>query len=158
MNGCEIEYDHVYHNYIKAQEIIEISSYDDEMIGQDDNDTAISSPDAICPILISKRVLLASSIELMFLLLGRAKLVKGQGQSKAGERSGQSKPGERSSSTGTPSISKSITSLEAMGVRVFGLDEPLVGNAKEEVSWDTIAGYDQQKRYLKCGALTVNYF
>uniref|UniRef100_A0A803LRE4 TF-B3 domain-containing protein n=1 Tax=Chenopodium quinoa TaxID=63459 RepID=A0A803LRE4_CHEQI len=54
---------------------------------------------------------------------------------------------ERSSSTGTPSISKSITSLEAMGVRVFGLDEPLVGNAKEEVSWDTIAGYDQQKRY-----------
>ncbi|XP_021713564.1 uncharacterized protein LOC110681745 [Chenopodium quinoa] len=114
--------------------------------------------DAICPILISKRVLLASSIELMFLLLGRAKLVKGQGQSKAGERSGQSKPGERSSSTGTPSISKSITSLEAMGVRVFGLDEPLVGNAKEEVSWDTIAGYDQQKRYLKCGALTVNYF
>ncbi|XP_021724703.1 B3 domain-containing transcription factor VRN1-like [Chenopodium quinoa] len=42
MNGCEIEYDQVYHNYIKAQEIIEISSHDDEMIAQDDQDTAIS--------------------------------------------------------------------------------------------------------------------
>ena len=63
--------------------------------------------------------------------------------------------GLRSSSAGTPSTSKSITSLEAMGVRVFGLDEPLVGNANEEVTWDTIAGYDQQKRYLKFRALTA---
>uniref|UniRef100_A0A803LS78 AAA+ ATPase domain-containing protein n=1 Tax=Chenopodium quinoa TaxID=63459 RepID=A0A803LS78_CHEQI len=36
-----------------------------------------------------------------------------------------------------------------MGVRVFGLDEPLVGNANEEVSWDTIAGYDQQNREIE---------
>lgn len=66
----------------------------------------------------------------------------------AGERPGQSKATE-SSPAGTPSTSKSITSLEAMGVRVFGLDKPLTGDATEEVSWDTIAGYDQQKRYLK---------
>ncbi|XP_021766824.1 nuclear valosin-containing protein-like [Chenopodium quinoa] len=67
----------------------------------------------------------------------------------AGERPGQSKAGDRSSSAGTPSTSKSITSLEAMGIRVFGLDAPLVGNANEEVSWDTIAGYDQQKREIE---------
>lgn len=67
----------------------------------------------------------------------------------ASERPGQSKTTEKSSSAGTQSRSKSIASLEAMGVRVFGLDEPLVGNANEEVSWDTIAGYDQQKREIE---------
>ncbi|XP_021837821.2 vacuolar protein sorting-associated protein 4 isoform X2 [Spinacia oleracea] len=66
----------------------------------------------------------------------------------AGERPGQSKATE-SSPAGTPSTSKSITSLEAMGVRVFGLDKPLTGDATEEVSWDTIAGYDQQKREIE---------
>ncbi|KAL2931265.1 hypothetical protein RDABS01_036675 [Bienertia sinuspersici] len=67
----------------------------------------------------------------------------------AGEKSGQRKATERSSSAGTPSTNKSITSLEAMGVRVFGLDEPNVGHANEEMSWDTIAGYDQQKREIE---------
>ena len=58
----------------------------------------------------------------------------------ASEKLGQSK------TTGKPSTSKSITSLESMGVRVFGLDEPRVTYANEEISWDTIAGYEQQKR------------
>ncbi|XP_021721581.1 uncharacterized protein LOC110689160 [Chenopodium quinoa] len=80
---------------------------------------------------------------------GQTKVDERPGQTEAGERPGQSKAGERSSSAETLSTSKSITSLEAMGVRVFGLDEPLVGNANEEVTWDTIAGYDQQKREME---------
>ena len=47
------------------------------------------------------------------------------------------------------SAQKSIASLEAMGVRVFGADEPQGGLSKNEVLWDNIAGYDQQKRYVK---------
>ncbi|KMT04093.1 hypothetical protein BVRB_8g185470 [Beta vulgaris subsp. vulgaris] len=66
----------------------------------------------------------------------------------AGEKSG-SKATERSNSGGTKSMSKSISSLEAMGVRVFGLDEPHVDHTNEKISWDTIAGYDQQKREIE---------
>ncbi|CAO2842477.1 unnamed protein product [Amaranthus hypochondriacus] len=61
----------------------------------------------------------------------------------ASEKLGQSK------TTGKPSTSKSIASLESMGVRVFGLDEPRVTYANEEISWDTIAGYEQQKREIE---------
>ena len=44
---------------------------------------------------------------------------------------------------------KSIASLEAMGVRIYGLDAPHQNNSYNEISWDNIAGYDQQKRYVK---------
>ncbi|GAB2301047.1 hypothetical protein Dimus_035083 [Dionaea muscipula] len=56
------------------------------------------------------------------------------------------KPGEYSG--GSPS-KKSIADLEAMGVRVFGLDAPHSGHRNGEISWDTIAGYDQQKREIE---------
>jgi len=69
----------------------------------------------------------------------------------AGEKSGQSKNLERRNPSGVPSTNKSIASLEGMGVRVFGLDEPCVGSSSDEISWDTIAGYDQQKRYMRFG-------
>lgn len=54
-----------------------------------------------------------------------------------------------------PSSEKSISSLEAMGVKVYGLDEPHVNSTENEISWDNIAGYDQQKRYV---LLSVTYF
>ena len=42
-----------------------------------------------------------------------------------------------------------------MGVKVYGLDGPHLNSTKNEISWDNIAGYDQQKRYA---LLSVTYF
>ncbi|KAH9609607.1 hypothetical protein KSS87_014079 [Heliosperma pusillum] len=44
---------------------------------------------------------------------------------------------------------KTVAGLEAMGVRVFGLDEPRAGSTNEEISWDNLAGYDNQKREIE---------
>lgn len=60
---------------------------------------------------------------------------------------------ERKSGAGSarmPSAEKLVASLESMGVRIYGLDEPHVNSSNGEISWDNIAGYDQQKRYVKC--------
>ncbi|KAL4019750.1 hypothetical protein IC575_018506 [Cucumis melo] len=70
----------------------------------------------------------------------------------AGGRLGESRSSERKSregSTQMPSSEKSISSLEAMGVKVYGLDEPHVNSTENEISWDNIAGYDQQKREIE---------
>ncbi|KAK9706359.1 hypothetical protein RND81_07G118900 [Saponaria officinalis] len=67
----------------------------------------------------------------------------------ASEKSGQSKGTERRSATGVPSTNKSVASLEAMGIRVFGLDQALVDSASDQISWDNIAGYDHQKREIE---------
>lgn len=45
------------------------------------------------------------------------------------------------------STDKSVSSLESMGVRVYGLDEPSVYSSNSGMSWENIAGYHQQKRY-----------
>ena len=47
-----------------------------------------------------------------------------------------------------PSKGKSISSLEAMGIKIYGVDEPNMGESKSEISWENIAGYSQQKRYV----------
>lgn len=44
---------------------------------------------------------------------------------------------------------KSIASLKAMGVRIYGLDAPHENNSYSEISWDNIAGYEQQKREIE---------
>ncbi|KAK3017717.1 hypothetical protein RJ639_003073 [Escallonia herrerae] len=44
---------------------------------------------------------------------------------------------------------KSVASLEAMGVKVYGLNVPKTEFYKEEMSWDSIAGYGQQKREIE---------
>ncbi|KAG9439893.1 hypothetical protein H6P81_020058 [Aristolochia fimbriata] len=56
----------------------------------------------------------------------------------------------RSSTVQAPSIEKSLSALEAMGVRVFGLDRPFGLPADEcGVSWENIAGYHEQKRDIE---------
>lgn len=70
----------------------------------------------------------------------------------ASGRLGESGSFERKSregSTQMPSSEKSISSLEAMGVKVYGLDESHDYSSKNEISWDNIAGYDQQKREIE---------
>lgn len=65
----------------------------------------------------------------------------------AGAKPGQSK--NAGNSAASPSKNKSVTSLEAMGVRVFGLEETQEGQKTTDISWDAIAGYDQQKREIE---------
>lgn len=67
----------------------------------------------------------------------------------AGGKMGQNRNYERKprdNNVQLPSAEKSVASLEAMGVRVFGLNEAHLGSSGGEISWDNIAGYDQQKR------------
>ncbi|GAU25760.1 hypothetical protein TSUD_222170 [Trifolium subterraneum] len=47
-----------------------------------------------------------------------------------------------------PSVDKAISSLEDMGVRTYGLKEP-IGVSNDEISWDIIAGYEHQKRVIE---------
>lgn len=58
----------------------------------------------------------------------------------------------REGSTGKVSPEKAIANLESMGVRIYGVDEPHTSFSKN-ISWDNVAGYDQQKRYWKCNNL-----
>ncbi|XP_057513919.1 uncharacterized protein LOC130795729 isoform X1 [Actinidia eriantha] len=65
---------------------------------------------------------------------------------------GQNRIFDRKSREGTmqkPSAEKSVSSLEAMGVRIYGLNEPNLSYSKAEISWDNIAGYNQQKRDIE---------
>lgn len=57
------------------------------------------------------------------------------------------KPAEGSARV--PSADKSVASLESMGVRIYGLDEPLVNSSSNDISWENIAGYDHQKREIE---------
>lgn len=63
----------------------------------------------------------------------------------AGRKLGQNKTMERKQQ---PPEEKSIASLESMGVRVYGCDESHVNSISNDISWDNIAGYHQQKRYV----------
>lgn len=51
--------------------------------------------------------------------------------------------------THAPSMDKSIASLEGMGVKIYGLKEPKIDFSKSEISWENIAGYNQQKRDIE---------
>lgn len=56
-----------------------------------------------------------------------------------------------------PSTDKSVSSLESMGVRVYGLDEPILNSDNNEISWENIAGYHQQKRYASFNFFVMSY-
>ncbi|XP_061340804.1 uncharacterized protein LOC133287254 [Gastrolobium bilobum] len=69
----------------------------------------------------------------------------------AGNKMGQRNTFERKPREETEqdqSVDKSISGLEAMGVRIYGLDEP-IGISNGEISWDNIAGYEHQKRVIE---------
>ncbi|XP_051124881.1 uncharacterized protein LOC127247184 isoform X3 [Andrographis paniculata] len=62
-------------------------------------------------------------------------------------RSLETKP--RGDTTRLPTINKTISSLEGMGVRVYGLELQSAKHGKVDISWDNIAGYDNQKREIE---------
>lgn len=53
---------------------------------------------------------------------------------------------------------KLITSLEAMGVRIYGLDAQHQNNSYSEISWENIAGYDRQKQYVETQCILCSLF
>ncbi|KAK2644569.1 hypothetical protein Ddye_019764 [Dipteronia dyeriana] len=70
----------------------------------------------------------------------------------ASARSGQTRTSERKPREGTthkPPVERTIASLQSMGVRIYGLNEPQLNSPNSEISWDNIAGYDQQKREIE---------
>lgn len=48
-----------------------------------------------------------------------------------------------------PSADKTVTTLESMGVKIFGINASTSGNPKANISWENIAGYNQQKREIE---------
>ncbi|KDO78373.1 hypothetical protein CISIN_1g047219mg [Citrus sinensis] len=42
-----------------------------------------------------------------------------------------------------------VSVLQLAGRRIYGLDEPQLNTSKSEISWENIAGYDQQKREIE---------
>ncbi|KAF5728896.1 P-loop containing nucleoside triphosphate hydrolases superfamily protein isoform 1 [Tripterygium wilfordii] len=70
----------------------------------------------------------------------------------AGTKLSQNKAVERKPREGSariPNAEKSASNLEAMGVKIYGLDEPHGSSINSDISWDNIAGYDQQKREIE---------
>ncbi|XP_048131695.1 probable 26S proteasome regulatory subunit 10B isoform X1 [Rhodamnia argentea] len=59
----------------------------------------------------------------------------------------ESRPREGTERKTTPE--KAITSLESMGVRIYGIDEFPVDVENKKLSWDNIAGYEKQKREIE---------
>lgn len=45
-----------------------------------------------------------------------------------------------------PTMDKTISSLEGMGVQIYGLKQRNDELANANISWDNIAGYENQKR------------
>ncbi|XP_044461760.1 katanin p60 ATPase-containing subunit A1 [Mangifera indica] len=70
----------------------------------------------------------------------------------AGGRLGQNRNLDRKPRDGyaqeTP-VENTISTLESMGVRIYGLGKPQVNSSNTEISWENIAGYDQQKREIE---------
>lgn len=79
----------------------------------------------------------------------------------AGGKLKQNKTLERKPREGNavvPSAEKSVASLESMGVRIYGLNEARGYSSNCEISWDAIAGYDQQKRYARTWVCCIHCY
>ncbi|KAJ8550192.1 hypothetical protein K7X08_033899 [Anisodus acutangulus] len=48
-----------------------------------------------------------------------------------------------------PSADNTVTTLESMGVKLFGISASNSGNPKANIAWENIAGYNQQKREIE---------
>lgn len=54
--------------------------------------------------------------------------------------------GSRGGAAQVPTVDKTVSNLEGMGVKVYGLKPPNLEDPNADISWDNIAGYDNQKR------------
>lgn len=65
------------------------------------------------------------------------------------QRRSSSRRGTSFDASQRSALEKSVSALEDMGVRVYGYDEPHEYSKNGVISWDNIAGYDQQKQYVR---------
>ncbi|KAI3765753.1 hypothetical protein L2E82_15796 [Cichorium intybus] len=56
------------------------------------------------------------------------------------------------------SMDKSVTSLQGMRVKIYGLKEPKLEYSKSEIAWENIAGYNQPKRGIEDTILLALHF
>ncbi|XP_077217058.1 P-loop containing nucleoside triphosphate hydrolases superfamily protein isoform X3 [Tasmannia lanceolata] len=79
------------------------------------------------------------------------KLASGRGDTKRSfEKKPRGYPNIRDNKPNTAhSVEKLMATLEEMGVRVFGVNEPHELSTNGVISWDNIAGYNQQKREIE---------
>ncbi|KAG1364027.1 putative ATPase family AAA domain-containing protein 1-B [Cocos nucifera] len=76
-------------------------------------------------------------------LAGRKDVKKSLGKSPQGYEF------KRDNKHGVSSVEKAVSALEAMGVRVYGFDDTCGTPMDGMISWNNIAGYDQQKREIE---------
>ncbi|XP_038984075.1 uncharacterized protein LOC103710008 isoform X2 [Phoenix dactylifera] len=79
-------------------------------------------------------------------LAGRKDVKKSVGKSPKGR---EFKRDNNHGGAQTSSVEKAVSALEAMGVRVYGFDGTCGAPMDGMISWDNIAGYDQQKREIE---------
>lgn len=83
-------------------------------------------------------------------LEGLVSALKIAGQKDVKASSGKaSTKGSGQGSKHVPSIEKTVSDLEAMGVRVYGFDETTSVPVDGTVMWENIAGYEPQKREIE---------
>uniref|UniRef100_A0A2P2KK62 Uncharacterized protein MANES_16G002800 n=2 Tax=Rhizophora mucronata TaxID=61149 RepID=A0A2P2KK62_RHIMU len=114
--------------------------------------TAISTTDGDLCILLFRSLINSDKPEIEFMKRGSLStseldaLVSVLQLAGATTKTMERKPGD---TRHKPPAEKSVANLESMGVRVYGLDEPFMDSSNGEISWDNIAGYDQQKREIE---------
>ncbi|XP_052181807.1 uncharacterized protein LOC127794600 isoform X2 [Diospyros lotus] len=114
------------------------------------NDTNAHDEDLY--ILLFRSLISSDKVEIEFLKRGSFSHQELDALVSVLQLAGQTKMLERKTkgdTTQKASVEKSVASLEAMGVRIYGLNEPNFGYSKSEISWDNIAGYDRQKRDIE---------
>ncbi|XP_042026169.1 probable spastin homolog spas-1 isoform X2 [Salvia splendens] len=57
--------------------------------------------------------------------------------------------GPKGGAAQVPAVDKTISNLEGMGVKIYGLKSPNLEDPNADISWDNIAGYDNQKREIE---------
>lgn len=85
-------------------------------------------------------------------LVSTLKLAGGKDVEKSAEKNPKGYKFKRDYNHGSgqqPSLEKAVSALEAMGVRVYGSDGTCGIPMDGMISWDNIAGYDQQKREIE---------
>ncbi|KZV16063.1 ATPase family AAA domain-containing protein 1-A-like [Dorcoceras hygrometricum] len=114
------------------------------------NDTTASDNDGELHILIFRPHMSSDKAEIEFSKQGSFTLEELDSLASALQLAGQQKTLEaRSRGNIFPTFDKTISSLEAMGVKIYGLAQPNIEHTSVDISWDNIAGYDDQKQEIE---------
>ncbi|KAI4371158.1 hypothetical protein MLD38_019424 [Melastoma candidum] len=122
-----------------------------------DSNSSISKADGDLCIFIFRSLISKDKAEIEFLKSGSLSAEELEAFVSILQVAGGNLGREHDSFKGTPRGSdarkaysdKTIASLESMGVKIYGLDQPQMSSRNMPISWDNIAGYDKQKREIE---------